>query len=64
MPRWYEFTNAEFGQAQLYIFADASQYAYGAVVYICFLYQDFTHCRFVIGKSRLAPIQKNSTSIP
>ena len=64
IPRWYGFTNTEFGQIQLHIFADASQYAYGAVVYIRYLQQDFIHCSFVIGKSRLAPIQKKSTSIP
>ena len=64
IPRWYGFTNTEFGQVQLHIFADASQYAYGAVVYIRYLQQDFIHCSFVIGKSRLAPIQKKSTSIP
>ena len=64
IPRWYGFTNTEFGQVQLHIFADASQYGYGAVVYIRYLQQDFIHCSFVIGKSRLAPIQKKSTSIP
>ena len=64
IPRWYGFTNTEFGQVQLHIFADASQYAYGAVVYIRYLHEDFIHCSFVTGKSRLAPIQKKSTSIP
>ena len=48
----------------LYIFAEASQYAYGAVVYICYLHQDFINCSFVIKKSRLVPIQKKSKSIP
>ena len=58
VTRWYIFTNTEFGQVQLHIFADASQYPYGAVVYIHYLHHDFIHCSFVIGKSRLAPIQK------
>ena len=51
IPRWYGFTNADFGQVQLHIFADALQYAYGAVVYIRHVYQGFIHCSFVIGNS-------------
>ena len=58
IPTWCGFTNTEFGQVQLHIFADASQYAYGAVVYIRYLHQDFIHCSFVIRKSSLAPTQK------
>ena len=58
IPRWYRFTNTKFRQVQLHIFADASQYAYGAVVYIHYLHQDFIQYSFVIRKSRLAPIQK------
>ena len=34
------------------------------MVYIRYLHQDFIHCSFVIGKSRLVPIQKKSASIP
>ena len=49
---------------QLHISADASQYAYRAVVYIRYLHHDFIYCSFVIGKCRLAPTQKKSTSIP
>ena len=58
IPRWYRLTNTKFGQVQLHIFADASQYAYGAVVHIRYLHQDFIQYSFVIRKSRLAPIQK------
>ena len=58
VSRWYGFTNTDFGLVQLHIFADASQYAHGAVVYVCYLHQDFIYCSFVIVKSRLAPIQK------
>ena len=49
---------------QLHISVDASQYAYRAVVYIRYLHHDFIHCSFVVGKCRLAPTQKKSTSIP
>ena len=63
IPRWYGFINTEFGQVQLHIFADASQYAYVAVIYIRYLQQGFIHFSFVIGKSRLAPVQKKSKSI-
>ena len=55
--RWYGSTNTDFGQVQLHIFAEASQYAYGAVVYIRYVCQDSIHCSFVIGKVRLTPIQ-------
>ena len=43
---------------QLHISADASQYAYRAVVYIRYLHHDFIHCSFVVGKCRLAPTQE------
>ena len=36
MSRCYGFTNTEFGQVQLHIFADASQYAYGSNLYSLF----------------------------
>ena len=42
---------------QLHIFSDASESAYAVVAYLRFVFKDgTTHCRFVMGKSRFAPI--------
>ena len=64
ISRWYRFTATDIVQLQLHVFSDASQCAYGAVVYIRFILNKSVTCNFVLGKSRLAPIKKSSMSIP
>ena len=64
IPRWYGFTVTDMVQLQLHVFSDASQCAYGAVVYIRYILNKLVTCNFVLGKSRLAPIKKSSMSIP
>ena len=50
--------SAQFVDAQLHIFADASEVAFGAAAYWRFETQDHSyHCSFVFGKTRLAPIK-------
>ena len=50
----------EVASSQLHHFADASQYAYGAVTYLRLTYsKGDVYCSFIIGKSRLSP-QKQS----
>ena len=48
-------------QVELHMFCDASEYAYGAAVYIKIYYSDRNcKCSLVMGKSRLAPIKVKS----
>ena len=61
IPRWYVFTATD--MMQLHVFSDASQCAYGAVVYIRYILIKSVTCNFVLGKSRLAPVKKSSMSI-
>ena len=47
---------------QLHYFSDASQLAYGAVSYLRTVNAEGdVHCSFVMGKSRLAPLQPVTT---
>ena len=64
IPRWYGFTATDMVQLELHVFFDASQCAYGAVVYIRYILNKSVTFNFVLGKSRLAPIKKSSMSIP
>ena len=64
IPRWYGFTATDMVQLELHVFLDASQCAYGAVVYIRYILNKSVTFNFVLGKSRLAPIKKSSMSIP
>ncbi|MBM6549457.1 A17 family peptidase, partial [Streptococcus dysgalactiae] len=41
--------------AELHLFSDASQVGYGAVGYLRFKVCGVVHCRFLVGKSRVAP---------
>ena len=45
---------------QLHWFCDASQYAYGAVVYIHAMYSDHDTCTLVTAKTRVAPLKQLS----
>ena len=49
---------------QLHIFADASKVAYGAVAFFRHVFESRVKCSFVLGKSRLAPLNLKSLSIP
>lgn len=62
IPRWYKYTSAN-DIVELHIFSDASCKAYGAVSYLRII-NTGVHCSFIIGKSRLAPIQNKMTTIP
>ena len=50
VPRFYlsNQPSAQYAGAQVHIFADASEVAYGAATY---------HCSFIFGKTRLAPVK-------
>ena len=43
---------------------DASKIAYGAACYIRFAVNNHPKCSFVMSKSKLAPMNKKSKSIP
>ena len=43
---------------QLHIVSDGSRVGYGAVGYLRFFNAGRIHCSFVLGKTRLAPIQE------
>ena len=50
-------------ETQLHVFCDASQDAYGAVAYLCHVYQDGTRSsRFVMARAKVAPL--SAVSIP
>ena len=60
-PRECDFTSIK--SIQIHHFSDASSCAYGVVTYLrCVLTNDDVFCRFVFGKSRLAPLK--TISIP
>ena len=63
LPRCYFHVNKKKHSLQLHGFADASQVAYGGVVYLRTVYQDTTTgVTLVMAKSRVAPL--NHTTIP
>ena len=50
--------SARYVSAQIHVFADASEVAFGAAAYWRFETQDHSHhCSFIFGKTRLAPIK-------
>ncbi|XP_068716993.1 uncharacterized protein [Montipora capricornis] len=50
---------SEVASSQLHHFADASQFAYGAVTYLRLANsKGDVHCSFIIGKSRLSPLKQ------
>ena len=64
IPRWYGFIQAPNSNLQLHVFCDASRKAYGCVCYFRFKDKEGKKCSFICGKSRLAPISKNTLTIP
>ena len=64
IPRWYGYNDQVDSYIELHIFADASSIAYGAVSYIRIITGDNIKCSFITGKSRLAPKDKKTLTIP
>lgn len=63
IPRCLQPPDFDIATAQLHHFADASEYAYGAVSYIRLVSSSGqVHCTFMLSKARLAPLK--STTIP
>jgi hypothetical protein len=56
VPSWVGTTGK--GSSQIHVFCDASERAYGAVLYIRSTYGSETRVQIVCSKSRLAPLQK------
>ena len=61
--RYYGFDSST-ETTELQIFADSSNQAYGAVAYIRDVKKDRVNISFLLGKSRLAPLDKNALTIP
>ena len=61
LDRWYGSTNTD---TELHVFADASKIAYGVACYIRFKIKNRPKCSFIMSKSKLAPVNKKSKSIP
>ena len=64
IPRWYGFIQAPNSNLQLPVFCDVLRKAYGCVCYFRFKDKEGKKCPFICGKSRLAPISKNTLTIP
>ena len=65
LPRWYGFHIQEVKRVELHVFADASTQAYAATVYLRSINNKGNiKSSFVIAKSRLAPLNMNTLSIP
>ena len=60
--RWHKYFFTD--PVELHIFADASEKAYGTLVYIKTINYGSISCNFVLTKSRLTPINKPSLTIP
>ena len=56
IPRWTGTTRN--GDCQIHVFCDASERAYGAVLYIRSTRETKTHVQIVCSKNRLAPLKK------
>ncbi|XP_026746092.1 uncharacterized protein LOC113507435, partial [Trichoplusia ni] len=61
IPRWLHYSNAS--SIELHVFADASQVAYGAVVYLRVVDRDQVYVNLITSKTKVAPIEKQ-VSIP
>ena len=61
LDRWYGLTDTDI---DLHVFTDASKIKYGLACYIRFKVSNRLKCSFVMSKSKLAPVNKISKSIP
>ena len=62
IPGWYGLNSTT--DEELYIFTDASTYAYVAVAYFRNDEGNDTRCSFIMSKSRLAPIKEKTLTVP
>ncbi|XP_043230776.1 uncharacterized protein LOC122386061 [Amphibalanus amphitrite] len=61
VPRWYGAPEQEVdAQYELHMFSDASELAFGTVAYIRVLSSGYYHSRFVMARTRLAPLRQLS----
>ena len=60
MPRNFSLLDISSGSNQLHVFCDASQLAYGAVIYIKTSNDRETSSNFVIGRAKVAPLKQIS----
>ncbi|XP_022836959.1 uncharacterized protein LOC111364343, partial [Spodoptera litura] len=61
IPRWLHYSNTS--SVELHVFADASQAAYGAVVYMRVIDEERVYVSLITSKTKVAPIEKQ-VSIP
>ncbi|XP_045459596.1 uncharacterized protein LOC123670134 [Melitaea cinxia] len=61
IPRWLHYSNAI--SIELHVFADASQAAYGAAVYMRVINEERVYVNLITSKTKVAPIEKQ-ISIP
>ncbi|XP_047022485.1 uncharacterized protein LOC124631893 [Helicoverpa zea] len=61
IPRWLHYSNTS--SVELHVFADASQVAYGAVVYMRVVDEERVYVSLITSKTKVAPIEKQ-VSIP
>ena len=59
IPRWFG-TTTKIGQVQLHGFADASERAYGAMIFLRYELKGKTCSTFIIAKTKVAPLKAKS----
>ena len=64
VPRFYRFNELKGDTVELHIFNDSSQLAYGTCVYFRIIQSNHIKTSFIIGKSRLAPLNSKVLTIP
>jgi hypothetical protein len=57
VPRWIEAQKHKFQDCEVYVFGDASDRAYGAVIYLTSITDDAVTVRLTCSKAKLAPIK-------
>ena len=62
ISRWYHTSPND--TIELHIFSDASSIAYRTVSYLRISRPNAIYCRFILGKSRLAPVRNKTMTIP
>ena len=58
VPRWIEVQTNELQDCEVHVFGDASERAYGAVIYLRSIVDDAVTIQLICSKARLAPIKR------